>query len=81
MDTRIKVLHVNEPMIIRIRPWHFADTKVIIKKALQQSGAREYLIEGKDYKGTLQMEHAIFRDEVLNWNLELGYHGHPFRDG
>ena len=27
------------------------------------------------------MEPAIFRDEVLNLNLELGYHGSPFRDG
>ena len=27
------------------------------------------------------MEPAIFRDEVLNWNLELGYQGNPYRDG
>ena len=53
MDTRIKVLRGGDPIIIRIRPWHFSDTKVTISKALQQSGAREYLIEGKDYKGSL----------------------------
>ena len=27
------------------------------------------------------MEHAIFRDEVLNWDLELGYSGNPYTDG
>ena len=27
------------------------------------------------------MEHASFRDEVLNWDLELGYSGNPYTDG
>ena len=27
------------------------------------------------------MEPAIFKDEVLNWDLELSYRGNPYRDG
>ena len=27
------------------------------------------------------MRPAIFSDDVLDWNLELGYHGNPYRDG
>ena len=27
------------------------------------------------------MEPAIFKDAVLDWNLELGYRGNPYRDG
>ena len=68
-------------MLIRIRPWRNSDTKVTIKEALENKNSRENLLESKDYKGTLQIEPATFRDEVLNWNLELGYHANPFRGG
>ena len=67
--------------MIRIRPWRLLDTKVTIKQMLQNESSREYLLESKDYKGTLQIEPVVFRDEVLNWDLELGYRGNPYRDG
>ena len=27
------------------------------------------------------MKPAIFRDEILDWDLELGYSGNPYTDG
>ena len=53
VDTRLKVLKGDKPVFIRIRPWRHSDTKVTIKEDLQNKSSREYLLESKDYKGTL----------------------------